>query len=143
MEVAMDAIVKLRDDHKRVEKQFKVLEKGDLSVVPEICRELTVHATLEETIFYPAVRTNVDDSQDEVGESVEEHHLVKILVSELEQTDPADETYRSKATVLMELVRHHVDEEETEMFPQVRAELGRKRLQELGDEMAILEQTLV
>ena len=131
----MDAIVMLREDHKSLEKLFKELEKDDLSVVPEICESLTVHAHLEEAVFYPALRAEMEDVAEDVGESIEEHHVVKVLIGELESMSPEDEAYKAKATVLMELVRHHVEEEEGELFPQVRSELGRKRLQELGEQM--------
>ena len=132
----MDAIVMLRDDHKAVEQLFKKLERDDLTVVPEICAALTRHARIEEKVFYPAVRREVDDTADDVLEAVEEHHVVKMLISELDALTPADETYKAKATVLMEMVRHHIEEEEGEMFPEVRHALGRKRLTEIGDEMA-------
>ncbi|HSN06378.1 MAG TPA: hemerythrin domain-containing protein [Candidatus Angelobacter sp.] len=128
----MDAIVMLRADHKKVEALFKKVAKDDLSVVPEICSALTEHAFIEEQVFYPAVRAEVDGELDEVLEAVEEHHVVKLLVEELGDLDPSDETYKAKATVLMELVRHHVVEEESEMFPRVRDALGRRRLTELG-----------
>ncbi|MDO8308664.1 MAG: hemerythrin domain-containing protein [Actinomycetota bacterium] len=133
----------LRDDHKSVERMFKAVEKGDLSVVPEICEALTVHATIEELVFYPAVRAEGGDAKEDIGEAVEEHHLVKILIEELGQLPSEDEAYKSKATVLMELVRHHVKEEEDELFPKVRSELGRNRLLELGDEMMKLQANLV
>jgi hemerythrin superfamily protein len=131
----MDAIVMLRNDHKEVEALFKRLEKGDLSVVPDICTALTRHAIIEEEEFYPAVRAEVDGALDDVLEAIEEHHVVKVLVTELEALTPSDETYKAKATVLMELVRHHVEEEETEMFPEVRHALGRKRLTEIGERL--------
>lgn len=131
----MDAIVMLREDHKAVERLFKSLEKDDLTVVPEICAALTRHAFIEETVFYPAVRAEVEETDEILGESVEEHHVVKILIAELSDLPPEDERYASKATVLMEMVRHHVEEEEGELFPQVRSALGRNRLQEIGAEM--------
>jgi hemerythrin superfamily protein len=131
----MDAIVMLREDHAAVEKLFKAFEGGDLSVVPRICDELDRHAELEEEVFYPSVRSEVEDQDDEVLEAVEEHHVVKILIAELRELEPSDETYKAKATVLMENVRHHIEEEEGEMFPAVRSALGRKRLQEIGARM--------
>jgi hemerythrin superfamily protein len=131
----MDAIVMLRADHKEVEALFKRLENDDLGVVPDICAALTQHAYIEEQIFYPAVREGVEGALDEVLEAVEEHHLVKTLIGELTALEPSDETYKAKATVLMELVRHHVEEEEGEMFPEVRQALGRKRLTEIGEQM--------
>ena len=132
----MDAIVMLRDDHKALERLFKKLEKDDLSVVPHICDALTTHAKIEEDVFYPAVRAEVEDTDDEVLEAVEEHHVVKVLISELQSLASDDEAYKAKATVLMELVRHHVEEEEQDMFPEVRESLGRKRLNEIGALMA-------
>jgi hemerythrin superfamily protein len=131
----MDAIVMLRADHKEVEALFKRLGKDELGVVPDICAALTQHAYIEEQVFYPAVRAEVDGALDDVLEAVEEHHLVKTLVGELTSLEPSDETYKAKATVLMELVRHHVEEEEGEMFPEVRQALGRKRLTEIGEQM--------
>jgi hemerythrin superfamily protein len=138
----MDAIVMLRDDHAAVEKLFKKFESGDLAVVPRICDELEIHAELEEEVFYPSVRAEVDEQDDEVLEAVEEHHVVKLLVAELRALEPSDETYRAKATVLMENVRHHIEEEEGEMFPAVRSALGRKRLQEIGERMSSARESL-
>jgi hemerythrin superfamily protein len=131
----MDAIVMLRADHKQVEALFKKLEKDDLTVVPDICAALTQHAYIEERVFYPAVRAEVEGELDDVLEAIEEHHVVKVLIEELENLSPSDEAYKAKATVLMELVRHHVEEEEQEMFPEVRSALGRTRLQEIGENM--------
>lgn len=131
----MDAITLLRDDHKQVEVLFKAIDKGDLSVVPDVCAALTVHTFLEEKIFYPAVRKDAPDALDMLLESYEEHALVDSLVEQLRGLDDADESYPAKATVLTELVRHHVGEEEADLFPQVRAAMGRKELRELGERM--------
>ena len=131
----MDAIVLLKNQHREVEKLFKTLARGDVSVVPEICDKLELHAELEESTFYPAVREDVPDEVGDVLESYEEHLIVKRLVEELRGLSSDDETYKAKATVLMELVRHHVREEEDDMFPAVRSALGRKKLTELGELM--------
>jgi len=138
----MDAIVMLKEDHKVVEKLFKQFEKaGDSAyaekenIVQEVVRELTRHAYIEETIFYPAARQAVPQTEDHVLESVEEHHVVMWMLSELTHTDPHDERFDAKMTVLMENVRHHVEEEEQEWFPDVRTAMGRKQLQELGAKM--------
>jgi hemerythrin superfamily protein len=138
----MDAITLLKDDHKTVEKLFKEYEQaGDQALktkqklVAQITQELTRHTYIEETLFYPAAREAVPDTTDHVLESVEEHHVVVWLLSELAKLDPADETYDAKVTVLIENVRHHVEEEEQDWFPQVREAMGRKDLQELGDRM--------
>jgi hemerythrin superfamily protein len=131
----MDAITMLREDHRAVKKLMGRFDKGDDSVVPEILDSLDRHAMLEEEYFYPAVKQALEET-DVVLESVEEHHVVHLLVSELREMTPEDEAYRAKATVLFENVRHHIDEEEGEMFPQVREVLGRKDLQDLGETMA-------
>lgn len=137
----MDAIVLLKNDHKNVEKLFKKYEKEsksgteDSGLVAEIIQELTTHTYIEETVFYPAVREAVPETGDEVLESFEEHHIVVWMLSELGGLDPADESYKAKMRVLMENVRHHVEEEEQDLFPRVRSALGRKVLTELGDQL--------
>ena len=138
----MDAIVLLKDDHKTVEKLFKKFEKaGDGSyktkrkLVDQMITELTAHAYIEEKIFYPAARERVPETTDHILESIEEHHVVVWMLSELNGMDPKDERFTAKVTVLIENVRHHVEEEEDEWFPQVRKAMGRKALQELGERM--------
>lgn len=135
----MDAITLLKDDHKTVEKLFKSFEKaGDRAyktkrdLVDSMIRELSVHAAIEEQVFYPEIRRLVPDQEDMTLESIEEHHIVKWVLSELEGLDPEHERFDAKVTVLMEQVRHHVEEEESDMFPAVRSALGRKQLQEIG-----------
>lgn len=136
----MDAIVLLKADHKKVKGLFKKLKGHDLSVVPDICTELTIHAEIEERIFYPAIRGEVEDL--DVDEAYQEHHVVKMLIAELEKMTPKDDMYEAKAIVLMEMVEHHVEEEEGGLFPDVRGALGRKRLQEMGTELEKLKTTL-
>lgn len=138
----MDAIVLLKEDHKTVEKLFKAFEKaGEQAhaekrrIVDQVIEELTVHAVIEETVFYPAARRAAPDTGDHVLESVEEHHVVVWMLSELAGMDPEDERFDAKMTVLMENVRHHVEEEEKEWFPEVRKAMGRNRLRELGEEL--------
>ena len=139
----MDAIALLRQDHRAVEKLFKQFEKAGprahktrRDVVQRVIRELAVHAAIEEQVFYPAVREAVPDTEDEVLESLEEHHIVKWTLAELDGMDPEHERFVAKMTVLIESVRHHVEEEENELFPEVREALTRKQLAELGDAMA-------
>jgi hemerythrin superfamily protein len=135
----MDAITLLKNDHKAVKKLFRKYESlGDgatvtkRQVVDNIIRELSIHAAIEETAFYPAVKGLSEDLRDYVLESLEEHHVVKWLCHELEELDADSERFDAKTTVLIENVRHHVKEEETEFFPLVRAALGRKTLSEVG-----------
>ena len=139
----MDAITLLRDDHKTVERLFKRFEKaGDRAhvekrrIVDRIIEELSVHAAIEELVFYPVARATVPDTEDIALESLEEHHIVKWVLAELADLDPSDERFDAKVTVLIENVRHHVEEEEGEFFPKVRDELNRKALADLGAALA-------
>jgi hemerythrin superfamily protein len=134
-----DAIVLLKNDHKEVERLFKQFEKlGDgalaskRKVVDQIIEALSTHAAIEEMHFYPTVRKQVPDIVDDVLEGLEEHHVVKWTLSELKDLSPENERFVAKVTVLIESVRHHVEEEEGDMFPKVREAMGRKALQELG-----------
>jgi hemerythrin-like domain-containing protein len=138
-----DAITMLKDDHKAVEQLFKRFEKaGDRAhvekrdVIQRVIEALSVHAAIEEQLFYPVVRATVPGAEDITLESLEEHHIVKWVLSELESMSPEDERFDAKVTVLIENVRHHVKEEEQDLFPKVRSELGRNVLGKLGQSMA-------
>jgi hemerythrin-like domain-containing protein len=144
----MDAITMLRDDHRSVEKLFKRFEDAGprafvekRNVVDRIIEELSVHAAIEEQLFYPVTRATVPAVEQVALESLEEHHVVKWVLSELEGMDPEDERFGAKVTVLIENVRHHVREEEAEYFREVRAELGGRALNELGEAMAKSRET--
>lgn len=138
-----DAIDLLIEDHRTVEKLFSDFEaSGDRAfktkqrLVEKITKELVAHAFIEERIFYPEARAAVPATKDHVLESVEEHHLVVWMLSELAGIDPTDERYDAKVTVLIENVRHHVEEEEQEWFPQVRKAVKSAVLTELGERLA-------
>lgn len=141
----MDAIQLLKNDHKEVESLFKELEglsptakASRKKIFEQIDQALTVHAKIEETIFYPAVkkRANRDkEAKEEVLEAYEEHSNVKAMIKKLEETDPADETYEAKLEVLHELVKHHVKEEEHALFPEAKSLLDKEELQALGEEL--------
>ncbi|MFC9872736.1 hemerythrin domain-containing protein [Nocardia salmonicida] len=107
--------------------------KGNL--VKKIIKALTVHTYLENECMYPEVRKLLPDLEDDILESYEEHHVADVLVMELAAMKPRDERFTAKATVLIENVDHHIDEEEEEWFPKVREKLGRKQLQEIGARM--------
>ena len=120
----MDAVTLLRNDHKTVEGLFKKFEKAGPNatktkqdLVEKMIEELSVHAAIEEQVLYPAARDAVPDATEEVLEALEEHHVVKWTLSELDGMDPGDERFTAKVTVLIDLVRHHVKEEEGELFP--------------------------
>lgn len=136
----MDAITLLKNDHKTVNDLFKKFERSgerahaeQRRLVDKIVEELSVHTSIEEEVFYPMVRSDVADVEDMVLEALEEHHIVKWTLAELVDMDPEADRFRAKVTVLIESVRHHVGEEEQDLFPKVRAALGRKRLGEIGD----------
>ncbi|HEU4459099.1 MAG TPA: hemerythrin domain-containing protein [Methylibium sp.] len=121
-----EAIAMLKEDHKRVKKAFKEFEKLEDSedqqvrqaLVERTCAELTIHAMLEEEIFYPAARNGVKE-EDLIEEAEVEHASAKQLIEQLKQMEPDDPKYAATFTVLGEYVEHHVKEEENEMFPQV------------------------
>ena len=135
----VDALKLLRDDHRDVERLFKKFEKTGPtayktreSVVGKVIRALAVHAAIEEQILYPETRERVPTADSDILEALEEHHVVKWTLSELQDMSPEDERYEAKMTVLMESVRHHVEEEETELFPLIREAFGRTELREMG-----------
>jgi hemerythrin superfamily protein len=140
--MSTDAIVILKDDHKKIKKLFKQFQDAGENaterksgIVKQIIEELTVHTYLENECMYPEVRKLLPDLEDDVLESYEEHHVADILCAELFAMDPDNERYDAKTTVLIENVTHHIDEEEHDWFPKVRQGLGRKQLQELGARM--------
>jgi hemerythrin-like domain-containing protein len=138
----VDAIALLKQDHREVAQLFTRFERaGDGArqakrrLVDAMIEALSRHAGIEELVFYPAVRREVKGADSDVLEAIEEHHVVKVLLHELEDLDPAHERFDAKVTVLIENVRHHVKEEEQELFPEVRTKLGRSRLLDIGDEL--------
>ena len=140
--MSTDAIVLLKNDHKEIKKTFNAFKKlGDGAhkekgrLVKRMIELLTVHTYIENEVMYPRVRELLPEVEDDVLESYEEHHVADVLVMELSMMKPTDERFTAKTTVLIENVEHHIDEEEQEWFPKVRAGLSRKTLQELGAEM--------
>jgi len=136
----MDAVKLLKDDHKKVKDLFRQFEKARSSdrkkkIAEEAMQELTVHAEIEEEIFYPAAKEKADkEGKSLVAEAVEEHHVVKMLIGELQAMSEVNEQYEAKFTVLIENVEHHIEEEEKEMLPDAKKTLG-KEIDALGDQM--------
>ncbi len=140
----MDALTLLKEDHRKVDELLKEAnELGSGAAVSrqklfkQIDEELTIHAKIEETIFYPALKSKAksekeEEATQEVLEAYEEHGNVKEMLKKLEATDAKDETYAAKLQVLSELVKHHVHEEEHEMFKQARDLFEKSELEELG-----------
>ena len=145
--MSTDAIVLLKQDHKEVKKVFRDFEragedeKAKGQLVKQMIELLTVHTYLENELMYPEVRKLLPDLEDDVLESYEEHHVADVLCMELYSMKPSDERFDAKTTVLIENVRHHIEEEEQEWFPKVREGLGRKQLAELGERMAELRKS--
>ena len=137
----MKATDYLRKQHKQVMKLFKEVEKtedarGRKRLMGEIVSQLKVHTTIEEEIFYPAVREiGTEKAEEEILEAVEEHHVVDLVLAELPQVDPAADTFEAKMTVLKELIEHHVEEEQDEVFPMAEKRLGKERIAELGEQL--------
>jgi hemerythrin superfamily protein len=140
--MSTDAIVLLKNDHKEILRAFRDFQNsGDQDaatkqrLVDKMIELLTVHTYIENEVMYPRVRELMPELEDDVLESYEEHHVADVLVMELAAMKPDDERFTAKSMVLIESVRHHIEEEEGDWFPKVRGGLGRKVLQELGAEM--------
>jgi hemerythrin superfamily protein len=138
----MDAIALLKADHRAVSKLFREYKAAKrqksatrAKPIDNAIKALSIHAAIEEQVFYPAVREEVPKLEDSILESLEEHHVLKWTLEEIASIGVDDERYDAKVTVMMEQVRHHVEEEETDWFPKVRDALSRARLQELGAQL--------
>jgi hemerythrin-like domain-containing protein len=144
--VVEDAISMLKSDHRKVEALFREIEDSDdddvlEELAQELVESLTVHATLEERIFYPAVRAALPDENDLIMEAVLEHGSLKMLISSLVGMNAGDALFRPSLKVLKEYVQHHVKEEENEMMP--KAQRSGIDLDAVGAEMSELRRQLV
>lgn len=140
-----DAIALLKADHEAVSQLFAEFEKTRASakkkaLVAEICAALTVHAQIEEEVFYPAVKAALKDKL-LVPEAMVEHTSVKELIAQLEGVEPDGEMYDAKVKVLSEYVKHHVKEEQEEMFPKAKASSA--DMAELGARMLARKEELM
>ncbi len=119
--MASGIIEMLKEDHNKVKGLFEEFESAEgrerAGIAKTALQELEVHANLEESLIYPAIRKEID-GHDLMSEAIEEHHLVHVLIKELKKLKPGDEKFQAKFTVLGELVKHHIEEEENEMLPQ-------------------------
>lgn len=135
---AQEATRLLRADHKLVNELFEQFESSRSSakkqeLVAQICMELTIHAQIEEEVFYPAVQQALKDKT-LVPEAKVEHDTLKYLIAQIQEESPDSELWEAKVTVLAEYVKHHVKEEQNEMFPKVKA--SKLDLIELGAKLA-------
>jgi hemerythrin superfamily protein len=138
-----DIFEALKKDHEKVKKLFKDYEDAGehatqkkQSIADQVFQELTVHAKIEEEIFYPAVAAETDEEGRElVDEAFEEHHVIKILIGELQSLKAGEEVFEAKFKVLRENVEHHVEEEEDELFPSAKKALDKEDIEEIGEEV--------
>ena len=143
-----DAIKLLMEDHAKVQKMFKEFAKlckknddeGKEEVATQICKELTIHAQLEEEIFYPAAREAIDDD-DLMNEAMVEHASAKDLITQIQSMNVSDPMYDALVTVLGEYVNHHIEEEQNELFPKVQK--SEMDLEEIGAEIAERKEALM
>lgn len=139
-----NAITLLKEDHDKVKELLSQLEettnrgvKTRQELVEKIALELKVHTKIEEDIFYPAFKAAAEKVDDRVMyyEANEEHRLVDFEIPRLRETDPSTDDFSGHAKVLKELVEHHADEEEKEMFPKAKKLLSKEELEEIGAQM--------
>ena len=140
-----DAIALLRADHKRVSELYEQYESTrstakKKALVATICQELSVHAQVEEEIFYPAVKAALKDKE-LVPEAQVEHATLKELIAQVKDKEPDGEMFDAKIKVMSEYTRHHVKEEQNEMFPKARA--TRLDMKELGARIAARKEELM
>ena len=149
-QVQRDAIALLRQDHRRVRSLLGALERATSksaskreALLTTIEQELRIHTKIEEEVFYPAFfdAARKGDDKERYYEAVEEHHVVDLVLPEIKSTDPSTQQFAAKAKVLKDLVEHHADEEESDMFPRARKLMDRERLVRLGGELARARQS--
>jgi hemerythrin-like domain-containing protein len=147
-----NALTLLKQDHKQVKELLEELEsstdraaKRRLDLLRQINTELQVHAQIEEQIFYPAYHQAVSKKEDQklFYEAVEEHKVVKAVLAELQGTEPTAPQFGAKAKVLKEMVLHHAQEEEKEMFKAARAHMSKEELDLLGEKLEARKQQLL
>lgn len=137
----------LKKQHRQVKALFKRIEKAEEAgerrqLMDDVARQLQVHTRLEEEIFYPAVRgIGTRKAQRMVDEALEEHHVIDLVLQELPRVNPEDERFEAKMTVLSELVEHHVEDEEEDIF-KLADKLGDDELTDLGGRMQQQQETL-
>lgn len=143
-EAGPSAIELLREDHQKVQDLFEEFEGADnrsrQRIADQALTELEIHAKVEEGLVYPAIREALDE-EDMMDEALEEHHAAELLIKELRKMGPTDERYRAKFTILAEMVKHHIEEEESDMLPQ--AEDTDIDMAELGQEATALKEKLL
>jgi hemerythrin-like domain-containing protein len=147
-ETGMDAISLLEEDHRKMKKLLSALEsttergvKTREELFATVEDELTVHETIEEEIFYPALKEH-PKTKEIALEAYEEHHVVDMVMAEIEDVPYDDETWGAKFKVMKENIEHHIEEEENEMFKQARQVFEEDELESLGEQMRLRKEQL-
>ncbi len=137
----MDILDLLKTDHDKVKEIISTLcetsstaIKTQLKLFNTLKEEIDLHEKIEETIFYPALK-KFKETEDLVLEAFEEHHVVDLILEELQKAEPKEENWKPKLTVLRENLEHHIEEEENELFPKTKKVLNQETLNEMGQEM--------
>lgn len=135
----MDVFNLLKKDHKEVKQLFKKIEKSSAvklrqKTFDQIVTELEMHTSVEEEIVYPRLR-ELKQFKELIGEAYEEHHVAKQLIKEIQDLSADQEQWKSKVSVLKEIIEHHVEEEEKELFPKAQRALGKEESKELGKQV--------
>jgi hemerythrin-like domain-containing protein len=146
--MGMDAISLLEEDHRKMKKLLSELEsttergvKTREDLFATVKDELTVHETIEEEIFYPALKEH-PKTKEIALEAYEEHHVVDMVMAEIEDVPSDDETWGAKFKVMKENIEHHIEEEENEMFKQARQVFEEDELEALGEQMRLRKEQL-
>jgi hemerythrin superfamily protein len=144
----MNAFQLLKEDHHKVSGIFQQIEptteraeKTRTELFAQLKQELDIHAKVEESIFYPAIK-QAAETREIVLEGFEEHHVIKMLLAELDSMPVDTEQWKAKFTVLKENVEHHVEEEEGEMFQKARDVLSEEQINQIGEQMAEMKKQL-
>lgn len=145
----MDAIKLLEEQHREVEELFELFEKAEKKeekrvIVAKIADALAAHGTIEEKVFYPAAyKRGEEELTDMLREAVEEHLSVKRIIADLLAMTPEDENFEAKVKVLKEQIEHHVEEEESDLFPLAKKNLTKEQLDTMGAEMELMFEALL
>jgi len=142
----LDALKLLKEDHDRVKKMLaegeSTTERGEKTreeLFARLKSDLEIHERMEEEVLYPALKSH-PKARDLALEGYEEHHVVDTILAELEQTPPSDEQWGAKFKVAKENLEHHIEEEETQMFPKARNAFSEDELEQMGQRMAEIRQ---
>jgi len=141
-----DALTLLKEDHQKVRQMLKRLQSnGTEDLLNQVGTELKIHTQIEEEIFYPAFKDALRSHKDEhfYFEAIEEHHVVDLVLPEIMESSEGSEEFDAKAKVLKDLVEHHTEEEEKQMFPKARKVMNALQLRQLGEELQERKQDLM